>query len=64
MMPFMGFGPTVIGGPWLKAQGMDVRADFERLAERDFAHLFPGHGQFLKNDAKAGLKKAIAKRFK
>jgi len=63
MMPFMGFGPAVIGGPWLKAQGMGVRADFEKLAEREFAHLFPGHGQILKKDAKAGLAKAMRKRF-
>lgn len=63
MMPLMGFGPTIIGGPWLKAQGPGVRADFERLAERDFAHLMPGHGSVLKNDAKAGLAKAMSKRF-
>ena len=63
MMPLMGFGPTVIGKPWLKAQGPGVRPDFDRLAERDFAHLFPGHGTVLKNDAKTGLKKAIATRF-
>ncbi len=63
MMPFMGFGPAVIGKPWLKAQGPGIRTDFEKLAERDFTHLFPGHGQILRNDAKAGLAKAMKKRF-
>jgi hypothetical protein len=62
MMPIMGFGPTVIGGPWYKKQGPSINADFGRLAERDFKHLFPGHGTVLKNDAKAGLKKAMKKR--
>ncbi len=62
-MPFMGFGPTVIGGPWLKAQGQGVRSDFERLAEREFAHLMPGHGSVLKDAAKEGLATAMKKRF-
>jgi hypothetical protein len=64
MMPLLGFGPTVIGGPWYKKQGPSIRADFERLAEREFTHVFPGHGTVLKNDAKAGLKKAMAKRLR
>ncbi|HEY2410185.1 MAG TPA: hypothetical protein VGI10_29475 [Polyangiaceae bacterium] len=59
----MGFGPTIIGGPWLKAMGPSVRADFERLLEAPFAHLIPAHGTVLKDDAHAGLEKAIAHRF-
>lgn len=63
VMKLMGFGPAVIGGPWTKAQGSGVRADFERLAERDFRHLVPAHGTVLKNDAKDALRRAIAARF-
>jgi hypothetical protein len=63
MMPFLGFGPAVIGGPWLKAQGHGVRGDFDRLAEREFAHLMPGHGSVLKGGAREGLATAIKKRF-
>ncbi len=63
MMPFLGFGPTVIGGPWLKQQGHGVRTDFERLAEREFEHLMPGHGSVLKGGARAGLATAMSKRF-
>ncbi|HEY4157144.1 MAG TPA: hypothetical protein VGM29_03570, partial [Polyangiaceae bacterium] len=59
----MGFGPTLIGAPWLKAMGPAVRADFERLLETPFAHLIPAHGTVLKDDAHAGLERAIAHRF-
>ncbi len=64
MLPLMGFGPTIIGGPWLKQQGLGVRRDFERLAERDFKHLMPGHGSVLKDVAKEGLATAMSKRFR
>jgi hypothetical protein len=64
MMRMMGFGPTLIGGPWTKAMGQGVRADFDRLLEMPFQHLVPAHGTVLKDDAKPGLKTAISKRFK
>jgi hypothetical protein len=60
----MGFGPTVIGGPWVKRQGPGIRKDFDRLVELEFAHLLPGHGTALKSEAKAGLRTAIAHRFR
>lgn len=63
MMPVMGFGPTVIGGPWVKAMGPEIREDFERLRAVEFRHLVPGHGTVLRDEAKAGLKTAMAKRF-
>jgi hypothetical protein len=63
VMPIMGFGPTVIGKPWVKAMGPAVRADFDRLATRPFTHLIPAHGTVLKDHAVAGLHTAIAKRF-
>ena len=61
MMKLMGFGPLHIGTPWLKAMGSGVRADFERLAERQFVHLIPGHGTVLKDTAKEGLRIAMAR---
>jgi hypothetical protein len=64
MLPLLGFGPTIIGGPWLKQQGLGVRRDFERLVERDFKHLMPGHGAALKDVAKEGLATAMSKRFR
>jgi hypothetical protein len=63
MMRMMGFGPTVIGGPWVKAQGPAITEDFSRLRGIAFKHLIPGHGTPLLDDAKAGLERAIAKRF-
>lgn len=64
MMRAMGFGPTLIGGPWVKRQGQDIRKDFDRLLDVDFQHLLPGHGAPLRDHAKDGLKTAIANRFK
>ncbi len=63
MMRAMKFGPAIIGGPWAKAMGPEVRADFERLMEEPFRQLIPGHGAVLKDEAKAGLKGAIGRRF-
>ena len=63
MMRAMGFGPTLIGGPWTKAMGTDVREDFARLRALEFRHLVPAHGTVLRDEAKAGLTTAIAKRF-
>ncbi len=63
VMPLMGFGPAVIGKPWLKSVGHGVRADFDRLVERPFKHLIPAHGTVLKDQAVAGLRTAIARRF-
>lgn len=63
MMRAMGFGPTLIGGPWAKQMGPGVRADFERLKGEPFRHLIPGHGTVLRDGAKAGLDVAIQKRF-
>jgi len=61
MMKLMGFGPLHIGTPWLKAMGSGVKADFERLLERPFVHLIPGHGTVLKDAAKEGLRTAMTK---
>jgi hypothetical protein len=63
MMRAMGFGPTLIGGPWTKRMGPDVRDDFDRMRELPFQHLVPAHGTVLHGEAKAGLDTAIAKRF-
>lgn len=63
MLPVMGFGPTVIGGPWTKAMGPEIRKDFDRLRDVDFRHLVPAHGTVLRDDAKTGLTNAMAKRF-
>ncbi len=63
MMRAMGFGPTLVGGPWVKRMGQNVKADFGRLKETPFKHLVPAHGTVIKNDAKEGLLKAIAHRF-
>jgi hypothetical protein len=64
MMKLMGFGPTLIGGPWFKAMGPEVRTDFEELVKLPFSHLVPAHGQILKDTAKEGLRTAMARRFK
>ncbi len=63
MMRAMGFGPTLIGGPWAKQMGPGVRADFTRLTELPFRHLIPGHGTVLREEAKPGLTTAIQNRF-
>ena len=63
MMRAMGFGPTIIGGPWARAMGQDVRADFDRLLELPFTTLVPAHGTVLERTAKPGLATAIAARF-
>lgn len=59
----MGFGPEHIVGPWTKAMGPQVRADFDRLLELPLSHLLPGHGEPIHDRAKEGLRNAIRKRF-
>lgn len=63
MLRAMGFGPTLIGGPWARLMGPGVRRDFDRLSEVEFAHLLSGHGTVLRDTAKLGLADAIRKRF-
>lgn len=63
MMKLMGFGPTLIGGPWAKQMGPDVRADFDALLGEPFVHLLSAHGTPLENAAKDGLRVAIARRY-
>lgn len=63
MLRTMGFRPTLIGGPWVKRMGQNVKADFDRLKEAPFKHLVPAHGTVIKDAAKAGLDEAIAHRF-
>lgn len=63
MMRVMGFGPTLIGGPWLKYMGPEIRGDFDRLAKVSFKHLAPAHGTVLRDVAAAGLEKAMRHRF-
>lgn len=64
MLRALGFGPTLIGGPWMKRVGTpEVRADFERLLEVPFAHLLPAHGTVLRDRAGEGLRTAMAARF-
>lgn len=64
MMRAMGFGPTLIGGPWLKEMGRDVKTDFEALLALEFAHLAPAHGTPIRDRAKDGLRTAMAARFR
>jgi hypothetical protein len=63
LMPFMGFGPAMIGKPWRKRMGPGVREDFARLRELPFRHLIPGHGTVLRDVARDRLPAAIAARF-
>lgn len=63
MLKMMGFGPKLVGGPWVKKMGPDVRADFDRLLELPFSHLAPAHGTVIRDAAKDGLREAVAKRF-
>ncbi|HVV83565.1 MAG TPA: hypothetical protein VHE35_10855 [Kofleriaceae bacterium] len=59
----MGFGPAVVGRPWAKKMGPDVRRDLEALAEKAFVHLVPGHGSVLRDEARTHLPGAIRRRF-
>ena len=63
VMRIMGFGPCFIGGPWAMAMGRGVIADFARLAEQPFRHLLPAHGTVLRDDALAGLRQGVRKRY-
>lgn len=63
LLRVMGFGPTLIGGPWVRAMGPGVRQDFERLKDLPFRHLLPAHGSVLRDRAREGLDTAIAHRF-
>ena len=64
MMHAMGFGPTIIGGPWTRRMGAGVKKDFDVLVERDFSHLLPAHGEPLKSTAREGLRAALKHRFR
>lgn len=63
LLRVMGFGPTMVGGPWAKMMGPAVREDFDALEALPFAHLIPGHGSVLREHAKAGLRVAVDARF-
>jgi len=63
MLRAMGFRPTMIGGPWARAMGREVKKDFDALTEREFRHLLPAHGEPLRDEAKEGLRTAIRHRF-
>jgi hypothetical protein len=64
----MGFlkRPAQIGPPWRRIMTPEegtLRADFERLANLDFAHIVPAHGCPLMNTAKRDLKATIEATF-
>lgn len=63
MMKAMGFGPTLIGGPWVGKMGKDVKKDFDVLVECEFRHLLPAHGEPIVGTAREGLKAAMRHRF-
>jgi hypothetical protein len=63
MMRVMGFGPTLIGGPWVKAMGPAIHEDFQRMHELPFQHVIPGHGTPLRHTARDGLRLAMSRRF-
>jgi hypothetical protein len=63
MMKAMGFGPTLVGGPWAKRMGPAVKSDFDRLEDLPFRTLIPAHGTVLRDDAKPGLRTAVHARF-
>lgn len=63
MLRAMGFGPTLIGGPWTNAMGRRVKEDFDVLVERDFRHLLPAHGEPIVGTANEGLRAAMRHRF-
>jgi hypothetical protein len=46
-----------------QAHGARRARRFRSLLDQPFEHLIPGHGTPLRNDAKPGLKQAIAQRF-
>ena len=60
----MGFGPAVIGGPWARYMGRDVKRDFDELVELTFQHSLSAHGTPLKETAREDLRAAIARRFR
>jgi hypothetical protein len=62
------FKPVNIGPFWLTAQtkenGPTLEADFRRLLEMNFAHLFPGHGEVRRSDAREMLRTRVNEVFK
>ncbi|MXW48680.1 MAG: hypothetical protein F4X81_10090 [Gammaproteobacteria bacterium] len=66
-MPFIGFPKTTVVGPiWLKRMtppGASLQSEFERLLELDFDALLSAHGTFLNHDAKASVRRAVARAF-
>lgn len=67
LMPLMGFRMRPMVGPlWLKVMtppGGDLRPDFERLLELDFAHLVPAHGTVRRDDGHAAARQAVEAAF-
>ncbi len=65
----MGFQhPSHVGKPWRKEMGKShgvgaLRANFERLLEKDFSHLASGHGPVSRDHAKTNLAKTLARVF-
>lgn len=59
----MGFiQPAKIGPIWVKTMTKghpsEMRADFDRLLQHDFAHLIAGHGVLLRDGAKEALRRS------
>jgi hypothetical protein len=59
----MGFiEPAKIGPIWLKqmtdGKPLEMKPDFDRLLDRDFAHLIAAHGVLLRDEAKAALRRS------
>lgn len=64
----MGFvQPAKIGPIWLKhmtsGKPLEMKPDFDRLLEHDFAHLISGHGSLLRDDARGALRRSCARIF-
>jgi hypothetical protein len=65
MMPRIGFPKTTLIGPlWLTGmvpEGLNIKAEFDRLLEWDFDSLLSAHGSLRKTGAKAALREAADK---
>lgn len=56
------FRPANIGPVWRKREA-PARSDYDRILELPFQHLLPGHGEPLKDDAKAILTRSVKELF-